>query len=280
MKKIFAAFFFFSILFNFTLLKADTKNDTVLYKTESNIFYREGQSGSITEYMKSSCLLDIYYPANRTDFSTVIWFHGGGLTSGSRSIPDELKQRGFAIVTVDYRLSPKALCPDYIDDAAAAVSWVFKNIGRYGGNPEKIVISGHSAGGYLAMMIGLDKEWLEKYQTDANKIKALIPLSGQAITHFTIRKERGIPETQPVIDKYAPLFHVRKNAPPLILITGDRELELLGRYEENAYLMRAMKLTGHTKTELYELDGFDHVGMLRPGYELLLKFISREEKGK
>lgn len=230
--------------------------------------------------MKSSCLLDIYYPANRTDFSTVIWFHGGGLTSGSRSIPDELKQRGFAIVTVDYRLSPKALCPDYIDDAAAAVSWVFKNIGRYGGNPEKIVISGHSAGGYLAMMIGLDKEWLEKYQTDANKIKALIPLSGQAITHFTIRKERGIPETQPVIDKYAPLFHVRKNAPPLILITGDRELELLGRYEENAYLMRAMKLTGHTKTELYELDGFDHVGMLRPGYELLLKFISREEKGK
>ena len=86
-------------------------------------------------------------------------------------------------------------------------------------------------------MIGLDKKWLNVYRIDANRIAGLIPFSAQAITHFTIRKERGIADTQPVVDEYAPLFHVRKDAPPMLLITGDREMEMLGRYEENAYLI-------------------------------------------
>lgn len=60
-------------------------------------------------------------------------------------------------------------------------------------------------------------------------------MSGQTITHLIIREEKGIPDTRPVVDSLAPLFHVRPDASPLILITGDRELELLGRYEENAY---------------------------------------------
>jgi len=68
------------------------------------------------------------------------------------------------------------------------------------------------------------------------------------------------------------LYHVRKDAPPLVLITGDRELELLGRYEENAYLMRMMKLTGHQKTKFYELDGYDH-GMTEPAFPLMIKEI-------
>ena len=96
------------------------------------------------------------------------------------------------------------------------------------------------------------------------------------ITHFVIRKERGIPDTQPVIDQYAPLFHVRADAPPLYLITGDRELEMLGRYEENAYMCRMMKLAGHKHTTLYELDGFDHGGMAEPAFDLLLKIIRKE----
>ncbi|MCX7611333.1 MAG: alpha/beta hydrolase, partial [Ignavibacterium sp.] len=70
-------------------------------------------------------------------------------------------------------------------------------------------------------------------------------------------------------------------APPLILITGDRELELLGRYEENAYLMRMMKLTGHQKTKLYELEGYSH-DITYPAFPLLLKEVQRivEEKEK
>ena len=69
------------------------------------------------------------------------------------------------------------------------------------------------------------------------------------------------------------MYHVRNDAPPMLLITGDREKELLGRYEENAYLWRMMKLAGHTKTTLYELDGFDHGGMAVPAFPLLLQQV-------
>ncbi|WP_234408376.1 lipase [Marinilabilia salmonicolor] len=72
----------------------------------------------------------------------------------------------------------------------------------------------------------------------------------------------------------APLFHVRADAPPLLLITGDREKEMLGRYEENAFLMRMMKVVGHKETRLYEMDGYGH-GMTFPAFPLLLEEVKR-----
>jgi len=245
------------------------------YSLKENILYRTAVEEKQDDYIAERCKLDIYYPANSKDFTTVVWFHGGGITGGNKHIPEKLKKQGIAVVAVNYRLSPKAKCPAYIEDAAAAVAWTFKNIEKYGGNPKKIVVSGHSAGGYLASMIGLDKKWLAKYNIDANEIAMLVPFSGHCITHMTIRKERGIPDTQPVVDEFAPLYHVRADAPPLILITGDREREMLGRYEENAYMMRMMKVAGHTKTKLYELDSFDHGGMASPAFEILLDEIKK-----
>ena len=131
------------------------------------------------------------------------------------------------------------------------MSWVLKNIANFKGDPSLIFISGHSAGGYLADMVGLDKSWLNANGIDANRIAGTIPFSGHTITHFTGREERGIPETQQIIDNLAPLYHVRSDAPLLLLITGDRELGMLGRYEENAYLMRMMKIADHNETTLF-----------------------------
>jgi len=255
------------------IVTAFTAPAQITYKTENNISYRTGEN--LDDYMKERCKLDIYYPENVDSFTTVVWFHGGGLTGGEKSIPERLKNHKLAVVAVNYRLSPKVKSPAFVDDAAAAVAWVFKNIGKYGGDPKKIVVSGHSAGGYLACMIGLDKHYLAAYGIDANSIQKLVPFSGQMITHFVTRKERGIPETQPVVDEFAPLFHVRADAPPLYLITGDRELEMLGRYEENAYMNRMMKISGHKTTALYELDGFDHGGMAMPAFDLLLKILKK-----
>ena len=269
MKRAFISFFLFS--FSFFVVSAQTQKVGVNYKTELNIPYRSGEN--LDEYMKERCKLDIYFPENMDSFTTVVWFHGGGLTAGEKSIPERLKNHHIAVVAVNYRLSPKVKSPAFIDDAAASMAWVFKNIRKYGGDPKKIIVSGHSAGGYLACMIGLDKHYLAAYGIDANSIQKLVPFSGQMITHFTIRKERGIPDTQPIIDDMAPLFHVRADAPPLYLITGDRELEMLGRYEENAYMFRMMKVAGHQQTTLYELDGFDHGGMAEPAFDLLLKII-------
>lgn len=247
------------------------------YETKSNIHYYSENVSQSDNYINERCVLDVYFPTNVKSYPTVVWFHGGGLTGGSKEFPSALKNKGIGIVAVNYRLSPKVKVAQCIEDAAKAVSWVFNNITAFGGDSSLIFVSGHSAGGYLACMVGLDKSWLNKLDIDANRIAGLIPLSAQTITHFTVRKEMNIPETQPLVDQFAPLYHVRSDAPSLLLITGDRELEMLGRYEENAYLMRMMKIAGHKSTRLFELDGYGH-GMTEPAFPLLLQEVQRITK--
>ncbi len=70
------------------------------YRLLENQFYREGES-TLTEYQKERCRLDIYYPGEKKDFATVVWFHGGGLTGGKKKIPKELEERGIAVVAVN-----------------------------------------------------------------------------------------------------------------------------------------------------------------------------------
>ncbi len=267
---------FLIIASSFTLGYTQNPVKKTTYKTEIDIQYRNGEE--LTEYMLERCKLDIYYPENTDGFSTIVWFHGGGLRAGNKSIPAVLMNQGFAVVAVNYRLFPTVKSPAYIDDAAASVAWVFDNIEKYGGDRGKIFVSGHSAGGYLASMIGLDKSYLKEYEIDANSIAGLIPFSGHMITHFTVREERGIDGTQVVVDKFAPIHHIRKDSPPLILITGDRELELLGRYEENAYMYRMMKVIGHEQTLLYELDGFNHGKMANPAFYILRDYVKNFSK--
>lgn len=243
------------------------------YQVVTDIGYRLGEG--LGEYAAQRCRLDVYYPAKQKNFATVVWFHGGGLKAGSKKIPEGLQAKGIAVVSVNYRLHPKVKSPTYVEDAAAAVAWTFEHISEYGGSPDKIFVSGHSAGGYLTSMIGLDKRWLTNHGVDADKIAGLIPYSGHTITHFTVRAERGIDGKQPIIDSMAPLFHVRADAAPILLITGDRELEMLGRYEENAYFWRMLKVAGHPDVHLFELDGYDHGRMAEPAHPLLLDFIAR-----
>lgn len=175
---------------------------------------------------------------------------------------------------------PHVKIDECLDDCAAAVAWVFNNIAKYGGDSQKIFLSGHSAGGYITTMLGLDKTWLDKYHVDANHIAGLIPFSGQMISHFAYRKMNGIDNLQPTIDKYAPLYHVRKDAAPLVLITGDRNIELFGRYEENAYMWRMMNLVGRPDTELYEIGGHDHGAMGHPAFHILIQTIHKILKKK
>ena len=242
------------------------------YKTLTDIPYYHEDIRKLDAYISKRCVLDIYYPQDIKDFPVVIWFHGGGLTGGEKFIPEKLKNKGFCIIAVNYRLFPGVKCPAYLEDAATAISWVFNHIREYGGDSGKIFVSGHSAGAYLTVMTGLDKRWLQAHQLDADRIAGLFVLSANAITHMTIREERGIPNTQPIIDEYAALYHVRPDTPPVFLMTGDRELEMLGRYEENAYLLRMMKIVGNNQTTLYEFDGYGH-SMTKPAFPLMVKHI-------
>ncbi len=144
-----------------------------------------------------------------------------------------------------------------------------------GGNIDQIYVSGHSAGGYLCLMIGLDKSWLGTYGINADNIKGLIPVSGQTNTHYTIRKELGLPTDVPLTDNFAPLNNVRGNLPPILLITGDRNLELTARYEENAHLYAVLKSFQNNNIQLYELQGFDHGTVVGPACDLLTQFIKK-----
>lgn len=226
-------------------------------------------------YKKSRCVLDIYYPKDKKDFATVIWFHGGGLEGGEKGIPQELKNRGIAVIAANYRLSPKAKSPAYIEDAAEAVAWAFGHITSFGGSADHIYVSGHSAGGYLALMVGLDKKYLAQFGIDANRIRGLLPVSGQTNTHYTIRKERGLPMETPIVDALAPLNVVRKDIPPTLLITGDKNLEMMARYEENAHLYSVLKGIGAKEIKLYELQGFDHGNVYAPACYLIVDWIKR-----
>lgn len=246
------------------------------YQTESGLSYRLDSEPDV--YARERCKLDVYHPVGASAAPAVVWFHGGGLTGGNRSIPSALKGQGIIVVAVDYRLSPKAKAPAYIEDAAAAVAWTFKNIARYGGDTNRIFLSGHSAGGYLASLVTLDRRWLAVHGVDPDRLAGLVPFSGQSITHFAIREERGLARTRPLIDDLAPVYHVRNDAPPILLISGDRNHELLGRYEESAYFWRMLKEVGHPSVELLELQGYDHGQMADPAFPLLLRFIRQQGK--
>ena len=241
------------------------------YQQVNDILYTE----SADAYAQERCKLDVYYPTNKKDAPVVVWFHGGGIEGGNKHIDQELRNSGYVVVAPNYRLLPKASIDQCLDDAAAAVAWTYKNIEQYGGSKRKIFVAGHSAGGYLLDIIGLDKKWLAKYGVDADSLAALIPFSGQCITHYNIRKQQGIGPLQPTIDQYAPLTYVRPDAPPIIIISGDRELELYGRYEEQAYFWRMLKLAGHPDVSLYEMQGYDHGAMPHPAYHILKQHIRR-----
>lgn len=204
-------------------------------KIHKGIYYGPEEA---TEYQKEKCQLDIYLPSDESEnFPVLIFFHGGGITAGSRGGPN-LTSDGVCLVAPSYRLSPKAQCPDYINDAADAVAWTFKNIEKYGGDPNRIFVSGGSAGSYLASIITMDKSWLETRGVDIDQIAGLIPVSGHMITHFTVRKEKGISASCGLSDKYAPLFHVRKTPFPIFIQCGDNDYP--SRQEENKLFVSMM----------------------------------------
>ena len=256
---------FILLLIGLTLQAQET------YKTVKDISYIP--AGETDGYRKERCKLDVYYPVGKKGFPTIVWFHGGGLEGGGKHVTEMFMNQGFAVVAVNYRLSPKAQNPAYTEDAAAAVAWAYKHIEEYGGSPRRVFVTGHSAGGYLTLMVGLDKSYLQEYGVDADSIAAYLPISGQTVTHFTIRKERSLPEGIPVIDQYAPCNKARKDTPPFVLITGDRNLEMADRYEENALLASVLKNIGNKKVSLYELQGFDHGQVYVPGCCLVANYI-------
>ena len=245
-------------------------------------YYSASALADADDYQKAQCLLDVSAPVDAKGLSVVVWFHGGGLSSGSKCFSPLLKNENIVLVGVGYRLTPKAGFPDFLEDAAAAVAWTFTNIERYGGDSQRIFVGGHSAGAYLSALIGLDPRWLRPYELKPQQIAGLILMSGQMTTHFNVRKILNYPQPEylPIVDKNAPLHHLSKDAPPMTLILGDRKIEWPARVEENELMYATLRAMKHPHVEFHENIGFDHgsVGQAPGAAEQMKAFIEKVVK--
>ena len=209
--------------------------------------------------------LDLYLPDNAKNPPLIVWVHGGAWRAGSKDrMPlTALLREGFAIASVDYRLSPVAKFPAAIHDIKGAIRFLRAKQEDYGFNAEKIAIAGASAGGHLVALIGttnghkaLEGE-VGGNRDQSSDVQAIVSYYGasnfmtildQSTPHgLSVRVPAlalfigGRPEEVPDLAKLAsPVFHVGRNDPPLLLIHGDQDPqmpinqshELHGKYKE------------------------------------------------
>jgi acetyl esterase/lipase len=183
---------------------------------------------SIPYAERSRHTLDICRPKKAAGAPVVVFFYGGAWRSGYkelyRYVAKALARRGYVAVVPDYRIYPEARYPDFVEDGARVVRWVKDNVSRFGGDPEKIFLKGHSAGAHIAAMLTIDARWLRQVGLEPGRdIAGLIGLAGP-YDFMPLRDESlaaifggfDRPETQPI-------FHVAQGVPPALLMTGNRD---------------------------------------------------------
>jgi len=209
--------------------------------------------------------LDVYAPAERQGALPVIVFiYGGSWRSGDKDdyefLGAALASRGFVTVLPDYRLVPEVRFPDFVGDCAAAVRWVEDHAGEYGGDPRRVVLVGHSAGAYNAIMLALAGDYLRAAGVDASAIRGAVGLAGPYdFIPFDVDATRNAFGQAPDPVLTQPVHFARADAPPLLLLWGEddttvgpRNLESLARVQRAA--------GGSVETKIYE--NVDHVDIL------------------
>lgn len=212
--------------------------------------------------------LDIWIPETAREgdrLPVVVFFYGGGWRSGDRAdygfVARALAERGFVTVIPDYRLSPKAHWPDFLEDSAAAVAWTHEHIAKLGGDPDRIALMGHSAGAYNAVMLALDPQWLRGAKSDPAIVRGVVGLAGP-YDFLPLAKgsnaEKAMGRVRPA-ERTQPIAHVRGDAPPLWLATGDEDDVVRPRNSEN--LVAAIEKAGGSAS-LRVYPGMSHTGIM------------------
>ena len=193
--------------------------------------------------------LDIWAPrvANAQSLPVVIFFYGGGWNEGSRGAYGfagaAYAGQGFIAVLPDYRLVPNVRFPAFVEDGAQAVKWVRDNIARYGGDPKRITLAGHSAGAYNAAMLALDPHFLRDAGVDPTIVRAAALLSGPYDFYpFTEARGRNAFGAWPKPAETQPIAFARAGAPPMFLAHGSSDQVVLPRNSRN--LARRLREVG------------------------------------
>jgi acetyl esterase/lipase len=169
-------------------------------------------------------MLDVYRPAaSAVAAPVIVFFYGGNWVSGARGdyafVGRALAARGYVVVVPDYRLYPEVRYPAFLEDAAGAVAWTEREIGRYGGDPRRVFVMGHSAGAYNAAMLALDPRWLGARHAAPASLRGWIGLAGPydflPIQNTTTRPVFDYPHTAADTQ---PIDHAGAASPPALLI--------------------------------------------------------------
>ena len=127
-------------------------------------------------------VLDIYAPANAQKLPVLFWIHGGGWVTGDKSSvqnkPEAFLQRGFVMVSTNYRLLPEVPMETILSDVAQALGWVRRHIAEHGGDPERVLVGGHSAGAQLAALLCTDASYLDKVGVPLASLIGCLPVDG------------------------------------------------------------------------------------------------------
>ena len=171
--------------------------------------------------------LDVWAPRRTGDqqLPVVVFFYGGGWSEGAAAdygfAGAAYAGNGFIAVVPDYRLVPSVRFPAFVEDGALAVKWVRDNIGRYGGDPDRVTIAGHSAGAYIGAMLTLDQRYLRGAGVDPDIVRAAALLSGPYDFYpFTEPRGRNAFGAWPNPAETQPISFARADAPPMLLVHG------------------------------------------------------------
>ena len=240
------------------VLNATVPSDT--YRNFANLPYGEHPRQRLDVYMPSQLLADRALAAGGAPL--VVFFYGGSWSSGDRAdyrfVGEALASQGVAVVVADYRLSPEVRYPVFLQDSALATRWAFDNAQKYGADPTRIFVMGHSAGAYNAAMLALDKRWLSGVDSSPDKLAGWIGLAGPYdFLPIGDRKTQVAfewPGTPP--DSQA-LFHASSASPPALLLAPVND-SLVNTQRSTVGMAQSLRNSGvRVESELY--DTVNHV---------------------
>lgn len=241
--------------------------------------------------------LDVFQPKGRTGCPVLFFVHGGGWVIGGKddvfgiygygTIARCLAQRGFVVVLPNYRLSPRVRHPEHIKDVARAFAWLYRNVARYGGNPERLFVAGHSAGAHLAALLATDESYLKAEGLTLANIRGVITLSGvfEIPDHNALfdhafgidPKIRRAASPTWQVNHWSDLAAVKK-APPFVITYADDDFASCGKEPAQAFA-RALRAKG-CSAQLLEIPHRNHLTILMnasgkddPAGKALIEFI-------
>lgn len=193
--------------------------------------------------------MNVFAPRKpKTLKNVLVFIHGGSWNSGKRSLynffGNRMARKGIVTVIIDYPLSPAVTYREMAQASAKAIEWTKFNIGKYGGDPEKIFVSGHSAGGHLASLLTVDNHYFDSLQTK-NPIAGAILIDAAGLDMFSYLTERKLPAHHSYIRTFtnspdewktaSPIYHLHEGIPPIQMFVGERTYPSLIKVNQKFY---------------------------------------------